>query len=206
MRYTSEAIKKRKEKRSRIKNLVVSIIYILLIPMLIYNVSLITQAIIKPDETPNFLGIKMYVIVSGSMKPELEIGDIIIVKNTKAEELQEEDIISFRRGQTVVTHRITEILELEGEKQFRTKGDSNNVEDAEYVREKEIEGKVIKKIPTIGKIILLLNDKIIIIVIVIFYYIYLLHDQSLQKRKTIRKMKREEHETKKNRENEDAKG
>ena len=206
MQYTNEAIKKRKDRHSKIRKIIITIVYILLIPMLTYNISLIIQSIVKPNETPSFFGIKMYVIISGSMKPELEIGDVVIVKDVDAKELKEGDIISFRKGQTVVTHRITQVIEDENGKQFRTKGDNNNTEDIENITEKEIEGKVIKNVSSIGNLVLVLNDKTWIISIVIFYYIYLLHDQSVQKRKTIRRMKREEHETKKYEEREDEKG
>jgi len=197
MEYTNEAIKKRKEKKQKIKNKIKIIAYIILIPMLIYNITLIFQAIIKPNETPSFLGIKMYVIISGSMQPELDIGDIVVVKNVEKNELKEGDIISFRKGQTVVTHRITEVLEQGNEIQFKTKGDNNNVEDLDKVKEKDVEGKVVQKISYLGNIVLLLSDKTWIITIVLFYYVYLVHDQSIQKRKILRRMKREEHEKKK---------
>ena len=130
MLYTEEAIKKRKERTVKIKNFMIVLIYILLVPLLIYNVTLIVQAIVNPNETPSMFGIKTYVIISGSMKPELDIGDIVIVKSAKIEKLQVGDIISYRQGQSVITHRITEII-LEGEQvQYKTKGDNNNTEDS----------------------------------------------------------------------------
>ena len=119
MLYTNEAIKNRKRKTVKRKKIIVTIIYILLIPILIYNLTLIAQSIVNPEKTPNFFGIKAYVIISGSMQPKLDIGDIVIVKNTKLEELQEGDIISFRKGQSVVTHRISEIIKENGEQKYK---------------------------------------------------------------------------------------
>ena len=183
-----------------------TIIYIILIPMLVYNVSLIIQSITKPNETPSFFGIKMYVIISGSMQPELNIGDVVIVKNIDKDELKVEDVISFRKGQSVVTHRISEIVTVEGETQYRTKGDNNNVEDVDNISKKDIEGKVIHKISGVGKAVLLLKNQTAIISIVLFYYVFLVHDHSVQKRRAIRKMKREEYEAKINKESGNEEG
>lgn len=194
MLYTDDAIRKRKSITNKIKNRIIAIVYVILVPLLIYNILFIVQAIVNPDETPSFFGIKTYVIISGSMMPELEIGDIVITKNVKQEELKVGDIISFRKGQVVVTHRISEVLYLDGKVQFRTKGDSNNVEDTETIGEEVIEGKVINKVPVIGKIVITLKNKIVIIEIIVFYYIYLLHNQNVQRRKNVRKIKREEYE------------
>lgn len=193
MLYTEEAIKRRKEKVNKIKGRIKIIIYIILVPLLIYNISLIAQAIINPSETPNFFGIKTYIIISGSMMPELEIGDIVVVKEVQ-EELEIGDIISFRRGQTVVTHRISEVIVKDGKKEFKTKGDKNNVEDTGTVTYDKIEGKVVKRIPKLGNISLIFRDKMTIIIIVLLYYIYLVHEQSTQRKRNIRKKKRQEYE------------
>ena len=198
MQYTAEAIKKRNNRKKKIKNIINTTICILLVPLLLNNVLLIMQSIINPDKTPSFFGMKMYVIISGSMKPELEIGDIVIVKETNNYDLQEGDIISFRQGQSIVTHRISEVLITDNKIRYKTKGDNNNIEDTQMISEKEIEGKVIDKIPSLGKIALALKDKTLIIVIIMFYYIYLVKDQSIQKRKNMRKIKRNEYELKKN--------
>ena len=149
----------------------------------------------------------MYVIVSGSMQPELDIGDIVIVKEANPEMLKKDDIISFRKGQTVITHRVKEVVKSENKLEFVTKGDNNNAEDKDKVLDREIEGIVVNKIQNFGKIVLVLRDKTLIIIIVLIYYIFLMYDQSIQKRKNIRRMKRQEYEEKKRREkaNEGAK-
>ncbi len=64
MLYTEEAILKRKHKAEVVKRIISSIAYILVIPLLIYNISLILQAFANPNKTPSFLGIKTYAIIS----------------------------------------------------------------------------------------------------------------------------------------------
>lgn len=197
MIYTNEAIKKRKEKSTKIKSTISIITYIILTPLLIYNISLIGQALMKPNETPSFLGIKTYIIISGSMKPELDIGDIVIVKKVKEEELSVGDIISFREGQTIVTHRINEIIDSNARREYITKGDNNNVVDSGTINKDVIEGKVIKKLPCIGKIGLILQGKILIIVIILIVYIYFSHSINERNKKNDRRRKRLEYEKEK---------
>ena len=195
MLYTDEAIRTRKNKIAAIKSKIALVVYIVLIPLLIYNVFIIATSVIKPDKTSSIFGIKTYVIISGSMMPELEIGDIVVVKTVLPEDLNVGDLISYRKGQVIVTHRITKILDSsDNKKEFITKGDSNNVEDSGKVFENALEGKVIKKIPKLGNLAIILKNKIIIIAIIVLYYIYLVFSQAKQKKKNIRKLKRQEYE------------
>ena len=91
MIYTIEEIEENQRKQKKRSKKIRIIVYIILIPILICNIILIIQSAIQPKETPELVGIKSYVIISGSMQPELNIGDIVIVK--KVEDLQEGDII-----------------------------------------------------------------------------------------------------------------
>lgn len=196
MRYTNEAIKRRKRAENILKRKINILIYIILIPILIYNISLIIQAVIKTSETPNFLGIKTYVIISGSMEPSLQIGDIVIVKKVVQNELKQGDIISYRQGQSVITHRIAEVIDKEGEVEYKTKGDNNNAEDSGIISYEMIEGKVVKHISQIGKIAIILQKKGTIIFIILILYIYILYSSSIKKKRALRKLKREEFESK----------
>ena len=203
MKLTEAAVWNRKKSSNKIRQRVNIMFYIILIPLLVYNFALIIQAVIKPDETPAFLGYKMYVIISGSMQPELDIGDIVVVKKVDPNNLKKDDIISFRKGQTIITHRIEEVKNTEEKIQFLTKGDNNNTSDKDLVSEKEVEGIVVNKIQKLGKILLKLRDKTLIIFIILIYYVFLMYDQSIQKRKNIRRIKREEYEEKKRKESSD---
>ncbi len=190
MKYTNDEIKKRRNRENKICRAISIIIYILLFPLIIYNISLIIQSVIKPNETPSFLGIKTYVIVSGSMQPEYSIGDIVIVKKVEEDDIKKDDVISYRNGQTVVTHRVIEEKELDGKTSFKTKGDNNNAEDIHEVTIDVIEGKVIGKISKIGNLSIMLQDKISIIIIILLFYIYLVRSDKVKKRNERRKEKR----------------
>ena len=190
MLYTNQEISKRRNREIKTKNAVYIIIYCILTIMMAYNISLIIQSVVSPNKTPSFFGIKTYVIISGSMEPNINIGDMVITKSNE-DELEVGDIISYRKGQSVITHRISQILEDEnGEKTYRTKGDNNNAEDGEEIYLKDIEGKVIKVIPKIGKISLLLQNKIIIIMIIFIFYIYISKNYKKNKKINSRHIKR----------------
>ncbi len=131
----------------------------------------------------------------GSMEPELKVGDIVLVKEVNEGELKKDDIISFRQGQGVVTHRIIELDE--NEKKYKTKGDNNNVEDKEEITYAQVEGKVVGRIPFLGKISGLLQGKITIIVIALMVYIYFSHASKVNRIKNRRKVKRMKHEEEK---------
>ena len=194
MFYTDENIKKKINDKQKKKQIINIAVYIIVIPILIYNVSLIVQSIIIPDKTPSFFGIKTYVVISGSMEPKLKIGDIVIAKRITPEELQVGDIISFRQGHSIITHRISNINRTSDGIEYKTKGDNNNIKDIEIVNEKQIEGKVVEIIPVLGKISLLLQNKIVITTIILFFYIYVIMINRNNKKKNNRNLKRLKYE------------
>jgi len=171
--------------------------YLLLIPIMIYNLSLIYGSIVNPNETPSFFGIKTYVIISGSMEPNLNIGDIVIARSieNQEEEIKVGDIISYRKGHSVITHRIVDIKKDEnGILRITAKGDNNNVKDSEDILINNIEGKVIGVISKLGKITMLLQDKTILIVALILLYMSISRGYKASQRKNDRRIKRLEYE------------
>lgn len=193
MLYTDQEINKRLKIENRIRNILYGIMYAVLIIIMVYNISLIAQSILKPNKTPSFLGVKTYVIISGSMEQNIEIGDIVVGK--AEENLDIGDVISYRKGQSVITHRITQINKNEnGEIEYRTQGDNNNVEDEESIKPSNIEGKVIKIVPKLGKVTLILQNKVIIIFIFIIFYIYVSRNYKKNKKVNERHLKRLKYE------------
>ena len=90
-------------------------------------------------------------IGSGSMIPNLGVGDIVIVKKTKNYEgLEVGDILVYNKETKVVVHRITEKNKVDNEYVFRTKGDANDAEDWYDIYEEDIIGTVKAKIKYLG--------------------------------------------------------
>lgn len=101
----------------------------------------------------------LYTIISPSMQPNLNVYDTIIDKRVDdASEVEIGDVITFistsrvSQGMTV-THRVIDIIPTEdGTMQFKTKGDNNLTPDSAYVTEANILGRVILRIPQLGRI------------------------------------------------------
>lgn len=108
----------------------------------------------------------LYTIISPSMQPNLNVYDTIITKKVnEAKEIEIGDVITFistssiSKGMTV-THRVIDIIPDEnGVLQFKTKGDFNITPDSSYVTEQNILGRVILRLPQLGRIQFFLANK-----------------------------------------------
>lgn len=130
--------------------------------MLICNMTIIIKGTLYPERPPSVLGITPMVVLSGSMSGDaedhIEVGDLIFVGKTEAEELEVGDVIAFMEGKVVVTHRIIEIQRDEnGVLLFTTKGDANNAQDQRPVTESNLVGIYKARIPKVGDFALFLQ-------------------------------------------------
>lgn len=114
-----------------------------------------------------------YVVSSGSMVPELQIFDVLVVQgNDPFESVKIGDIIVFNRpsGQDrVIVHRVTSITN-EDPFTIRTKGDANptSIPGTDFpITEEEYIGKVAYVIPQVGYITRVLTPPINYIIIAI---------------------------------------
>ncbi len=191
--YKINKIQKEKQRIHIIVKVISTILYMILIPIIIFNFTLIIKSFIDPNKIPDFFGYKSFVIVSGSMEPTIMTGDAILVKEVSEDEIKINDIISFSQEGTVVTHRITEMIEENGIKKYKTKGDNNNAEDKEKITYEKIEGKYQFRIRQFGVMVEILKNKItliLLILIVIFVYYY---RGKIENRKKLRKEKRKKY-------------
>lgn len=101
-------------------------------------------------------------IATGSMKPGINPGDVVLVKKVQdradIEALQIGDIIQFKKESILVNHRIIDIVEEEDEMKYRTKGDNNSAQDADLVAAEDIRGTIVEVIPKIGWPTLILKN------------------------------------------------
>ena len=120
-----------------------------------------------------------YVVASGSMIPELQVYDVLIVQaHIPFSEIQIGDIIVFDRPSDhdrVIVHRVVSITDDEP-RTLRTKGDNNvaSIPGTDFpITEKEYIGKVVTNIPQVGLVTQVLKPptNYILIVIVIGFMI-----------------------------------
>ena len=144
-----------------IKKVSQSTFWIFLGIIAIYSTIIIEQKLFSKDKIPSFFGYKNFIVLTGSMKPTLNEGDIVFVKETN--KIKENDIIAFREGNAVITHRVFEVYKENGEEYYITKGDANTDTDQNLLAKEKVEGKYSFKIPFLGLIILFLQKPIGII-------------------------------------------
>ena len=130
-------------------------IWLLLIgvALLVYVLDIKLRAAKGDYSAPTF---NAYVVLTGSMLPEIHVNDVVITKKTPAKELEVGDVITFASADsrfmgTIITHRIIKKnQDKEGNITFQTQGDNNNVADNALVPEANIFGRVILRIPKLG--------------------------------------------------------
>lgn len=175
------------------EKLVMILLYIIIIPIIIYNLTLMIKSYIHPTEIPDFFGFKSFVIISESMEPTIMTGDAILVKEVKQEKLRVKDIISFQDGDSINTHRIVEILEDNGMIKYKTKGDNNKKEDKELVTYDKIEGVYQFRIKGFGKTVEIIKNKITLVALLIILVLISVCQVRINKKRLIRKEKRYEY-------------
>ena len=94
-------------------------------------------------------------VISGSMRPVMDVGDVVIVAKAPGDVINQGDIIQFRKPEQVtMMHRVVEIEETEAGKFFITKGDANDKPDSDPVIPENVVGKVVFTIRNIGWVVI----------------------------------------------------
>ena len=118
-----------------------TVLCVILIPILLINCTLIFKSYTS-DEVPSVGGYLPLIVLTDSMYPLIESGDLIICHTAEAEDIVEGDVIAFfdpaGNGSSIVTHRVLEVTEKNGELAWRTKGDNNNTEDRLLVQAEDL--------------------------------------------------------------------
>ena len=124
------------------------------ITLLVYVLDIKIRAAKGDYSTPTY---NAYVVLTGSMLPEIQVYDVVITKKTQPKDLNKGDVITFSSADsrflgTIITHRIiNKTYDAKNNAYtFQTKGDNNNVADNALVPQNNIYGKVILKIPKLG--------------------------------------------------------
>ena len=111
-----------------------------------FNVYHINASRLAGNVVPMPFGVGAAVVISGSMEPELSIGDMLIV--VQQDEYEVDNIIVYQEGRMAITHRIISMENGE----VITRGDANNTDDSPITVE-QIKGKVVLAIPFVGYIV-----------------------------------------------------
>lgn len=94
----------------------------------------------KNGNTPIF-GFSVFVVITGSMEPEIMTGEVVIVRQRDFGDLEIGQVLTFRMGDKVVTHKIIAVDEAKQE--LTTHGTANSEGTNETVQYKDAIGIVI---------------------------------------------------------------
>ena len=157
-------MKKLKEYKTKIEN---NVIFKIPRGILYVFVALLLMVIIVQKVTNNNLsigGIRVFMIISESMKDEYNIVDILISIQVNPDEINVGDNITYL-GQTgdfkglVITHKVVEKRVAGNEYHFVTKGLANEISDPEISYD-QIYGKVVYKTIILSFIAKMMNNQL----------------------------------------------
>ena len=179
-------VKQKTSTAHKILTIAGTVLCIILIPILLINITLIVKSYINKDEVPSIGGTFPLIVLTDSMYPEIESGDLIICRTAEADEIEVNDIISFfdpaGNGTSIVTHRVIEIVEEDGEISFRTCGDNNNIEDKELVPTENLVGVYKMRIAGAGHIAMFMQSTAGLIICVVLPIILLVGYDIIRRR------------------------
>lgn len=96
------------------------------------------------------VGLQVFNVISGSMEPTYSVGDLLYVKTVDPDSVEVGDVITFvlNKDLLVATHRVVAIDS--ENREFTTKGDANETEDAAPVHFNNLVGVPVFAIPLLG--------------------------------------------------------
>lgn len=92
-------------------------------------------------------------VLTYSMVPVFTRGDVVVINklsDVEKSELKKGDIIQYKRKDTMVIHRIIDIVDDNDERGYILQGDNNNSEDPFIVYDNQVIGKEVFSIPKLG--------------------------------------------------------
>lgn len=143
--------KKKGSRTSRTLNVIGLILCLLMLPVVIVNMTMFVQTLVRPDSIPNFMGYTPVIVTSGSMSGTFEAKDLVVIHASGSyRDLPNDTIVTYLSEEKLVTHRIIgREPTSNGGFVYITKGDANNTADA-GVAPSQIVGVYTFHIPNIG--------------------------------------------------------
>ncbi len=146
-------------------------------------------------ETPSVFGYNFYYIATGSMEPTIAVGDIILSKSADTAELKVGDVVTFN-GESgelagkIVTHRIKEIYEENGQTYVITRGDANTADDPAH-RAEAVVSVMKAKLPFLGAVVRVINTPLGFIALIVIPLLISLVREIIELVQTFRSTKEE---------------
>ena len=164
-------------KNKKLKKIIYKILYVFCIILILYNVLYIINNTINKQKYIN-LGNILYITTEkeDSMKRKkndtneqtfVNKNDLVFVWKCKANDIQINDIIGYDINSEITFHRVVNIEEDNDITYYETKADNYMYNDIERKTLNQVNGKILFRIPLIGVVFRLFENKIMTIFIII---------------------------------------
>jgi signal peptidase len=103
--------------------------------------------------TGYLLGWRALTVVSGSMEPALNVGDVVVARQIPAARAQPGQVVTFSdpsRPKKLITHRVRSVSVVDGTARFVTRGDANTGVERWTIPADGTVGLVERRVPKIG--------------------------------------------------------
>lgn len=139
-----------------------------------------TLATKDSSHVANLAGFTPLSVVSDSMAPTFQAGDLILIRSCDPASLKEGDIVTFH---TIInnefalnTHRIAEIQGQADARSYVTKGDNNDIADIHMITDGDIVGKYVARLPHFGRVVEFLSSSmgflLVIVLPLLIFFVY----------------------------------
>ena len=102
---------------------------------------------------PRTFGYTPLVVLSGSMEPTLQVGDVAVTREIEPYALQVGDVVTYESISGYITHRIVGLDMTPQGPFFHMKGDANLGADPQPIPADRIVAKVVYRVPRVGFIV-----------------------------------------------------
>jgi signal peptidase len=101
---------------------------------------------------PAVFGLRPMTVLTGSMRPTIQPGDMVVDEYISPSQLRVGDIVTFQEphGKRTITHRVRDVSISEGQARVTTRGDANDTVEKWQVPVTGNVGRVVYQVPKIG--------------------------------------------------------
>jgi len=171
-----------------------TVISVLLVAIMVTAIGLVIAQRRSPKGVPVLFGHVVLTLLSGSMTPTIDTGDLAIDKTVtmaQANNLHVGQIITFQIGHTptnqpvFVTHRIVGVLSITNQStgamqhMYTTKGDANNTPDAALVSPSQVLGVYQWRVPYGGYVAAFIHTRGGFAIFIVLPVLYLIGSEFL---------------------------
>ena len=160
---------------------------VILLPILIINVTLIVRSFLNQDKVPSVGGVFPLIVLTDSMYPNIQSGDLIFCHTEEPENNQKGDVIAFfdpaGNGTSIVTHSVAEVTKANGQIAWITRGMANNANDAVPVPVDKLVGVYQMRIPGLGNVVMFMKSTAELVICVVCPILILVCWDALRRRR-----------------------